>query len=169
MKERETLIGKRIMEKNNIGLAGEMRVCAEFLKKGYQASITFGNAKATDIIVTSPAGRYLRVEVKTSKNGRNFMTGFFPKYTNPSKPHPDLWVFYLPDKDLSTSGDRFFVATHDEVEEMQLIANKGNKTEKGKGADNIPLKVILEFSHEDAWTKTTRLLNSSEPVDGINF
>lgn len=147
------------MDKNNIGIAGEMRVCAEFLKKGYQASITFGNAKSTDILITASAGRFLRVEVKTSRNGRNFMTGFFPKYTDSSKPHPDLWVFYLPDKDLSSSGDRFFIATHNEVEAMQLIVNKGNKTEKGKGADNIPLKVILDFPYEDAWSKVDHLLN----------
>jgi len=150
------------MEKNNIGLAGEMRVCAEFLKKEYQASITFGNAKATDIIITGAKGRYLRVEVKTSKNGKNFMTGFFPKYTDPSRTHPDIWVFYLPDKELSSSGDRFFIATHAEVQEMQLVVNKGNKTESGKGADNIPLKVMLNYSHEDAWEKAGNALKRSE-------
>jgi hypothetical protein len=93
------------------------------------------------------------------------MTGFFPKYTDQLKTHPDLWVFYLPDKELSSSGDRFFVATHLEVEEMQLVVNKGNKTEKGKGkgADNIPLKVMLNCTHEDRWDKTRDLLNKFEP------
>jgi len=80
------------MKKEHIGLAGEMRVCAELLKKGYAASITFGNAKATDIIVTGDHGHYLRIEVKTSKNGRNFVTGYYPKYTDPAKRHPDLWI-----------------------------------------------------------------------------
>ena len=80
------------MDKHLIGLAGEMRVCAELLKKGYSASITYGNAKATDIIVTGAEGRYLRVEVKTSKNGRNFVTGYYPKYTDPARQHPDVWV-----------------------------------------------------------------------------
>jgi len=150
------------MDKNNIGLAGELRVCAELLKKGFQASITFGNAKATDIIVTSKSGRYLRVEVKTSKNGRNFMTGFFPKYTDPTKLHPDIWIFYLPDKELSESGDRFFIATHREVEEMQLVVNKGNKTEKGKGADNIPLKVMTNYRYESRWDTISNILNEFE-------
>ena len=69
--------------KTNIGLAGEMRVCAEFLKRGYNASITYGNAKATDIILLGAGGKYLRIEVKTSFNGRNFVTGYFQKYSQP--------------------------------------------------------------------------------------
>ena len=94
-------------EKWQIGLAGEMRVCAEFLKRGYNASITYGNAKATDIILLGAGGKYLRVEVKTSFNGRNFVTGYFPKYSQPRAITPDLWVFYLPDEDRSSNGDRF--------------------------------------------------------------
>ena len=97
------------MNKEIIGLAGEMRVCAEFLKKGYMAAITHGNAKATDIIITGKENRFLRVEVKTSKNGKNFVTGYFPKYSDPDRTHPNLWVFYLPHKDLTADGDRLFL------------------------------------------------------------
>ena len=70
-------------DKYQLGLAGEMRVCSELLKKGYDASIVFGNAKSTDIVVTE-GNKLLRIEVKTSQTGRNFVTGFFPKYTNPN-------------------------------------------------------------------------------------
>ncbi|MEA1952105.1 MAG: hypothetical protein U9N87_12015 [Planctomycetota bacterium] len=146
-------------DKYLIGLAGEMRVCAELLKKGYTASITFGNAKATDIIITGSKNLFLRIEVKTSKNGRNFVTGYFPKYTDPTKKHPDVWVFYLPDKELSTSGDRFFIATHEKVGAMQLQVNKGVKTEPGKGCDNIPRKIIETHKIENQWDLFQKLLD----------
>jgi len=156
------------MNKNLIGLAGEMRVCSELLKKGFPASITFGNEKATDIIITGDQGQFLRVEVKTSKNGRNFVTGYYPKYTDPQVRYPDVWVFYLPDKELSCSGDRFFIATHNDVGLFQLEVNKGVKTLKGKGCDNIPLKVLEAKSVEDCWDLFTTSLvkersNKSKP------
>lgn len=146
------------MHKDNIGMMGEMRVCAELLKQGYSASITFGNAKATDIMITNDEGRYLRVEVKTSKNGRNFVTSYYPKYTDPTKQHPDMWVFYLPDSQLSVNGDRFFLATHEEVAEIQLVVNKGNKTLSGQGVDNIPLKVLETYPYEGRWDLPGELL-----------
>lgn len=139
------------MDKYLLGMAGETRVCAELLKKGYLANIMAGNAKATDIIITNTEKEFIRVEVKTSRNGRNFVTGYYPKYTDPSKLHPDLWIFYLPDKALSSNGDRFFIASHQKVGEIQLIVNKGNKTLSGKGVDNIPVKFLEEHGCEDDW------------------
>ena len=37
-------------EKLRLGMAGEYSVCADLLKRGHNASITMGNAKAVDII-----------------------------------------------------------------------------------------------------------------------
>ena len=140
------------MRKELIGLAGEMRVCAELLKKGYLASITHGNSKATDIIVLDEeSGRFLRIEVKTSKNGKNFLTGFYPKYAESAKLHPDIWVFYLPDREMSSSGDRFYLAKHEEVSRLQLIVNHGRITKSGEGCDNIPLKIIESEVEEGNW------------------
>ncbi len=145
------------MSKHMLGIAGEFRVCAELLKKGFQASVTFGNNKATDIIVAGENHKFVRVEVKTSKNQKNFVTGYYPKYTDLEKIHPDIWVFYSPDKELSTTGDRFFIATHDEIGKLQLVVNNGNKTEKGGGVDNIPLsKIPPEF--ENRWHLLEELL-----------
>jgi|WetSurMetagenome_2_1015567.scaffolds.fasta_scaffold375033_1 hypothetical protein len=148
------------LNKNLIGLAGEMRVCSELLKRGLSASITFGNTKATDVIVIGQNNRFLRIEVKTSQNGRNFVTGYYPKYSNPTI-HPDIWVFYLPCQELTTTGDRFFIATHEEVGELQLCVNKGKKTEKGKGCDNIPLKFFVQSrkKFEERWDLFAEELN----------
>jgi hypothetical protein len=129
------------MENNNIGLMGEYRVVSELLKQGYNATITFGNAKATDIIILQKR-EFIRIEVKTCLNGKKFVTSFFPKYTDPAKTHPDFWVFFLPD--FSGKNDRFFILQHDEVKTLQLIVNKGNKTLSGQGCDNIPLKLLEE-------------------------
>lgn len=148
------------LDKGKIGLAGEMRVASELLKKGYEASITFGNSKATDIVVFGDKNNFLRVEVKTSKNQRNFVTGYYPKYTDKSKLSPDVWVLYLPDKEAKSNGDRFFILTHEEVGELQLIVNNGIKTEKGKGCDNIPLKLLLTYvdRFEERWELFNKLL-----------
>ncbi len=146
--------------KHLIGLAGEMRVCSELLKRGHFASITFGNAKATDILITGKNNRFLRVEVKTSKNNKNFVTGYYPKYTQNNRERPDIWIFYLPNKDTSSSGDRFFIATHKEVGVLQLQVNKGVKTEKGEGCDNIPLKLLEQkrSKFENRWSLIEELL-----------
>ena len=146
-------------EKNDIGLAGELRVASELLKRGHRASVTFGNAKATDIVITGKKNRYVAVEVKTSKNRRNFVTGYYPKYTDDDHRHPDVWVFYLPQRNAS-DGDRFFILKHEEVGEMQLLVNKGVKTEKGKGCDNIPLAVLErgKDKYENRWELFKELL-----------
>lgn len=141
------------VDKSLIGIAGEFRVLSECLLRGYNASITFGNAKATDLIVFHPDNSYSRVEVKTSKNGRNFVTGFFPKYIDESRLHPDFWVFYLPRKIETSEPDYFYILTHDEVRELQLMMNKGSITEPGKGVDNITLKLLQERVEPNNWRK----------------
>ena len=50
-----------MLTKNEVGLAGEMRVTSELLLKGYRASITFGNAKATDIVILGDDNSFVRV------------------------------------------------------------------------------------------------------------
>ena len=47
------------------GLAGELFVAAELLKRGLQTSVTFGNAKAIDLFAFNPdTGRTFTVQVK---------------------------------------------------------------------------------------------------------
>ena len=122
-------------EKYDVGLAGEFRVASELLKRGFRASVTFGNAKATDIVITGENNRFIAVEVKTSKNRKNFVTGYYPKYTDPHRRHPDVWVFYLPQIGGDGSDrDRFFILTHEEVGEIQLDVNKGVRRKKEKAA-----------------------------------
>jgi hypothetical protein len=121
---------------------GKMRVTSELLKKGYEANIKFITAKSVKVIIIGDNEKSISVEVKTSRNQKKFVTNYYPKYTDSNSERPEIWVFYLPDKNANSDGDRFFILTHEEVGEMQLKVNKGTKTEKGKGVDNIPLSFL---------------------------
>ena len=158
-----------MVTKNDIGLAGEMRVASELLLKGYRASITFGNAKATDIVILGDNNSFVRVEVKTSRNRKKFVTGYYPKYTDPTATHPDVWVFYLPRIDGQADGDKFFVLTHEKVGELQLEVDKGRKTKRGEGCDNIPLAFLEREKEtcetcENRWSLIDDELRRNQPV-----
>jgi hypothetical protein len=55
-------------------LAGEFFVAAELLKHGLQTSVTFGNAKAIDLLAYNPdTGRQFTIQVKALRT-----TNYFP-------------------------------------------------------------------------------------------
>lgn len=57
---------KKKKDRQMTGLAGELFVAAELLKRGFQTSITFGNAKAIDLLVVNPStNRVFTVQVKS--------------------------------------------------------------------------------------------------------
>jgi hypothetical protein len=138
-------------DKYLINITGETRICYELLKRRHHAVITMGNAKATDIIILGKNHRFLRVEVKTSNNGRNFVTGYYPKYTKRSTIHPDIWIFYLLENKKKSLGERFFIGNHKKVGKIQLKVNGGKKTKKGEGCDNIPLRFLENKGLENNW------------------
>jgi protease II len=51
--------------------AGQFYVAAELTRLGYSVAFTLGNAKRTDLMVTSPKDKSFRVEVKTQQT-KNF-------------------------------------------------------------------------------------------------
>src|SRR5688572_30705610 len=83
-------------------LAGELFVAAELLKRGYQTSITFGNAKAIDLLVHNPKiDRTFTVQVKTLRSPNYFLLG------HASIRKSDMYVFVLLNKPDETV--RYFV------------------------------------------------------------
>lgn len=55
------------------GLAGELFVAAELLKRGLQTSVTFGNAKAIDLLAYNPTTeRTFTVQVKSVRKRNAF-------------------------------------------------------------------------------------------------
>ena len=135
--------------KQLLGMTGEYSVCAELLKRGYNASITMGNAKAVDIVVLLQDNTYRRIEVKTTQ-GTKFVTNFFQKkYFDPSQSHPDYWVLVHVD---SNNNSRFFVLTHQEMGDVQMQRNGMNSWAQNQGGvDNVLLKHIIVF--ENQWDK----------------
>jgi hypothetical protein len=135
--------------KARIGLAGEFGVASELLKLGCDATVTFGNAKATDVIVYDSQKPHLcqRIEVKTSKRKR-FVTGFFQKYGDKTKPHPDYWVIvYIDENNIS----HYYVLTHDEMGKVQMDRNGLTTWQPVEGVDNVTLNNIKPF--ENQWSK----------------
>lgn len=140
-------------EKYCTGMAGEFGVCSELYKRGYEASITMGNYKAVDIIVSPQNGRAQRIEVKTSRNKRKtIVTGFFQKYASPNQiPHPDYWVLvYIDKNDVS----HYYVLTHQEMATEQMRRNGMSQwapIPKNKGVDNVLVRDLSNY--ESAWNK----------------
>jgi len=141
-------------EKYRLSMAGEYAVCAELSKRGFDASITFGNMKATDIIILMPDKSYRRIEVKTSRETR-FVTGFFQKYFDITQnDYPDYWVLVH----IVPSGGKdemlnYYILTHQEMGDVQMERNNITQWQHVKGCDNVLVKHILEY--KDQWFKIT--------------
>jgi hypothetical protein len=141
-----------MMKKYLLNMAGEYRVCAEILKKGYLASITMGNLKGADIHIVTEQRKVIVVEVKTTCSTR-FVTSFYQKYKTKNTVHPDIWVLCQ----IRNENDRFFILTHEEMSKVQAKRNgfleQFDWDEVNKkcqfGVDNVLLNDILEY--ENAW------------------
>jgi hypothetical protein len=140
-------MAKSSTEKYKLSMAGEYGFCAELCKRGYDASITFGNMKATDIIILMPDKTYRRIEVKTSRETR-FVTGFFQKYFDKSRIHPDFWVLVQIDEE---NNSHYYILTHEEMGEVQMKRNEMDKWEKIDGCDNVLLRDLDPFKEQ--WDK----------------
>ncbi len=132
--------------KQRLSIAGEYGACAELAKRGIDASITLGNAKATDLIIFQKDS-FKRIEVKTTRSTR-FVTNFFQKYYDKIRLHPDFWILVHID---TNNVSHFYILTHEEMGEVQMKRNKMDRWEEIKGCDNILLRDIKPF--EDKWDK----------------
>jgi hypothetical protein len=150
------------LDKYHLNLAGEYRVASELLKRGVFATITYGNRKGADIYAIGPNRRTAVVEVKASNSDR-FVTGFYQKYAEEAKDHPDFWVLYS----LKESGaEDFFVLTHKEMAEVQADRNFLGRnltwTERAqevvRGVDNVLAKDLQ--AHRNAWEKIEEWCNA---------
>lgn len=142
-------MAKNQYEKSLLSKAGEHAVCSELLKHHFDASITEGNCKATDIVIfdlKSDAHTFKTVEVKTSRN-KTVVTNFFQKYGDITKQHPDYWVIvHIDENDIN----HYYIFTHQEIGNIQIIRNKmtGWYSAPG-GCDNIRIADIIDY--ENKW------------------
>lgn len=86
----DSSLPKKRADSQVTGLAGELFVAAELLKRGIQTSVTFGNAKAIDLLAYYPnTGRTFTVQVKSLRK-----VNYFPiKPSNIDSRH--IYVFVL--------------------------------------------------------------------------
>jgi hypothetical protein len=165
--------------KYHLSLAGEYRVASELLKRGLNATVTFGNAKSADVVAYGSNRRAIVVEVKTSQQG-NFVTQFYNKYKTPTQqPHPDFWILVQVKVDAKgTFAERFFVLCHEELALIQAERNREywvrcgkirddqevtweqcyDLTNEGHGVDNVLLANVEQ--HEDQWGKIVDACNA---------
>jgi len=65
-------IGSEIFDKQKVGLSGEFFVAAELLKRNFQVSLTFGNAKSVDLIAFKDELKPLKIQVKTLRSHNSY-------------------------------------------------------------------------------------------------
>lgn len=97
------------------GLAGEFFVAAELLKRGIQTSVTFGNAKAIDLLAHNPhTSDSYTVQVKTLRR-RNFVPIAHDRveakhtyvFVILNGPEQAVRYFIVPGKELAENPERF--------------------------------------------------------------
>jgi len=146
------------LDKYYLNLAGEYRVCAELLKRGIFATVTFGNMKGADIIAVGCNRRAAVVEVKASNSAR-FLTKFYQTYKTPDVEHPAFWVLYSFRPHGDAHIERFFVLSHEELADKQASRNHPGEElpylERARrvatGVDNVLLDDVKDC--EDSWYK----------------
>lgn len=153
------------IEKYHLNLAGEYRACAELLRRGIFATVTFGNMKGADVIAVGSNRRAAVVEVKASSSNR-FVTGYYQKYKTREQEHPSFWVLASMPSD-SNVAERFFVLTHQELGDVQARRNHGNRRYSHEacakrykaGVDNLLIDHVINF--ENQWDTIVRWCNQS--------
>ncbi|HZL35627.1 MAG TPA: hypothetical protein VFC78_09985 [Tepidisphaeraceae bacterium] len=155
------------IDKYYLNLAGEYRVCAELLKRGIFATVTFGNMKGADVIAFGVNRRTAVIEVKAS-NSTRFVTKLYQKYKTPDGEHPTFWILYSVRSDGKSHKEHFFILTHEESAAKQ--AQRNCRDEKlsylecvrrfDSGVDNVLHTDVEEF--EDQWDKVVKWCSSAE-------
>lgn len=134
--------------KHHLSLAGEYRVASELLRRGLNATVTFGNAKSADVVAYGRNRRATVIEVKTSQQ-KNFVTGFYNKYRSSEQEHPDFWIMVQMMRDShGQHTERFFVLTHTELAAIQAERNRAYHIKRGniKPSDELPWERHYELS-----------------------
>ena len=151
----------------HLNLAGEYRVCSELNKRNIFATITYGQRKGTDVYAIADNNRALRIEVKTSQNGR-FVTSITQKKLHQTSDAPDIWVLFdLKPRPNDEYEERFFILSHSEICAAQKARNDaytkkykkkhGRSPDLSKGVDNVTIADVEEF--ENDWGKIIKSLS----------
>ena len=123
------------------GLAGELFAAAELLKRGIQTSVTFGNAKAIDLLAYNPiTKKSFVVQVKTLREKNFFLI-------NPKKiERTHIYVFVL----LNKPGKhvQYFVVPG---EHLHIEPEKFSRYFLVEKMPGIHSNILEALGYENAW------------------
>ena len=130
--------------------AAQFYAAAELTRRGYLVSLTLGNAPVVDLLVVSPQGKHLKVDVK-GQSTKNFWI------IRKREPQHDLFyiLVYLP-KDLGEP-PWFFVLTSDELmkrrdEYKEHTLRRGRKCRE----DFAGMNWSTPLRYRDKWDSLTQ-------------
>lgn len=126
-------------DKQKSGLAGELFVAAELLKRGFQVSITFGNAKAIDLFAYKEEdNKTYNIQVKTLKRPNSFplqIDNVNEKYT---------YVFVLLNA-IGAEVEYFIINGKEIIQEEKYLFGKGGGKAKMAG---ISLSKLRDYKNK---------------------
>ena len=138
--------------KYHLSLAGEFFVAGELQRRQVSAAVTYGNAKAADVVAFSPSGdRAVVIEVKTTSQGKWVVGGAVPAPSN------QPWVFVNIPIDGSCSPEFYIIqqfdlhrilTPRDAAYRTQYQARHGSEF---LGKSVVSLSRELALPYKDAW------------------
>jgi hypothetical protein len=149
--------------KYHLSLAGEYYVAAELQRRNVQASITYGNAKQTDVVAFCPSSsRAVVIEVKSTTKDSWVVGGQVPP--NDDKPKP--WVFVHVSVEPSHA-PRFYVLMQSELHDILTPIDAAYRdrfqTKHGRefdGAGVVTLRLKDAEPYANKWEKIIALVNA---------
>lgn len=145
-----------------VGAAGEYFVAAELSQRGWLATVTIKNAKATDVLaqrLEPPPPRILSVQTKTTSPGNENFT--LSARDESVAIHEDQWFVFV---GLSRPGLRpnFWIVPHDVVAARIYSSHRhwlGTPSPTGKDRNDTPRRAIHR-GHLDGYQEAWELLDS---------
>lgn len=142
------------------GMAGEFLVAAQLHRLGLQASVTYGQAKKTDVLAISThfgaESRALLIEVKTSHSGR------WPVGNRVPEPSEKIWVFVelpldsnMPPNFYVMSQREVYDALKDEEEKYFASFQDRHGMDYGNRKGVAAMKKKFAVQHLNQWAKIT--------------
>jgi len=114
---------KKGKDKQKSGLAGELFVAAELLKRGFQVSLTFGSAKAIDLFVYNEKIDYtFNVQVKTLRKSNCYLI-------SPEEVRRDFVYVFVLLKDIGQYPEYFILTGEEILADRELF---GSSLQPGK-------------------------------------
>jgi hypothetical protein len=141
------------MDRYGTQWAAQFYVAAELTRRGFLVSFTMGNAKRTDLLVTSPGGHSFTVQVKGAKT----KAGWWAREPQASDEHFYLFVHIEPyqkdGKEQPPANPRFFIMKSEEVQKLVSQEKKDYEHKHHEPRKNEGLSWGDVLAHENKWEK----------------